>query len=462
MNRLLHRHILVPTFETLVKRRKTLGYLRELEQSQWLGRSEVEGRQLDALGRLLAHAHENCPYYGETWRNQKLDPRALRKLSDFCDWPIVDRSTITANRERMRSRIHGSTLISKSTGGSSGEPLRFDLDTDSNDRRSAAAHRGYGWAGAELGAKLLYLWGGTLNGQSRLGRWKDSLYHRLYRRKMLNSFDLAESRVPEFLAVHNGYRADVVVAYTNPLYQFARWLEDWGTKPYSPRALIVGAEKLYDFQRELIERVFGAPVFETYGSREFMLIAAECDRHEGLHLTSEYLLVEVVDDDGTPTPIGREGNLVVTDLYNYGMPFIRYLTGDRAVAGWTTCSCGRGLPLMQPPLGRRLDILCTPDGRRLPGEFFPHLLKDFPAVRRFQVVQDQTDHVELRLVADATWGEADRIAVETIVREALGPRMRFDLSRVGDIPLTGAGKLRVVVNKCAGSEVHEPSAVLSN
>src|SRR5690606_25431630 len=144
-----------------------------------------------------------------------------------------------------------------------------------------------------------------------------------------------------------------------------------------PRSVIVGAEKLYPFQRKLIEEAFAAPVFETYGSREFMLIAAECDRHEGLHLTSEHLLVEILDEDGRPTPAGEAGNVVITDLYNFGMPFIRYANGDRAIAGWSKCSCGRGLPLLRQVTGRRLDVLHSPDGRRIPGEFFPHCLKDF-------------------------------------------------------------------------------------
>src|SRR5207253_1358560 len=171
---------------------------------------------------------------------------------------------------------------------------------------------------------------------------------------------------------------EVIVAYTNPLYVFARALAQRRVTPFSPRAIVVGAEKLHGFQRELIEAVFQAPVFETYGSREFMLIAAECDRHAGLHVTADNLVVEVLDDDGRPTPGGEEGNVVVTDLFNYGMPFIRHVIGDRAVAGWGTCPCGRGLPLLKKVTGRRLDILRTPDGRQIPGEFFPHLLKDFP------------------------------------------------------------------------------------
>src|SRR5690606_21936692 len=138
-------------------------------------------------------------------------------------------------------------------------------------------------------------------------------------------------------------------------------------------SIVVGAEKLHDFQRDLIERVFEAPVFETYGSREFMLIGAECEHHDGLHVTAENLIVEVIDDDGNPVPEGTEGDVAITDLTNLGMPFIRYRNGDRAVAAEGDCACGRTLPRLARVAGRRLDVLTTPDGRQLPGEFFPHI-----------------------------------------------------------------------------------------
>jgi phenylacetate-CoA ligase len=447
MHRIIHRHILLPAFDTLYHGRKTFSYLKELDRSQWLSREEVEVDQLRSLKRILEHAFANCPYYREAWTRSGLDPLGVKSLEDFRRWPTINRTTILESRTQMRASM-GLKLISKATGGSSGQPLGFDLDTGSNDHRVAASYRGYSWAGAGPGAKLLYLWGVPLGKQSRLKRWKDRFYHGLHRHRILNTFELTEARAGDFLAEHNRYRPDVLVAYTNPLYEFARMLEQRGLRPFSPKAIIVGAEKLHGFQRELIEKIFGTRVFETYGSREFMLIAAECDRHEGLHLSHENLLVEVLDDDGSPTSDGQEGNIVITDLFNYGMPFIRYVCGDRCVAGWTKCSCGRGLPLMKPVLGRRLDTLCTPDGRRVPGELFPHMIKDFPGVKRFQVVQDQPDHVELRVIVGPKWSEADRAAVERLSKDALGPAVRFEIVRVDDIPLTGAGKLRVVINLC--------------
>ena len=459
MFRFLHRNVLLPVFEGGIKGRKTFRYWKELEQSQWLSPGELERLQFGALCRLLAHAAAHCPYYAEDWAERGLDPAGLSAPEDFRRWPVIDRVVIAEHRPRMRSRAPGLRLLSKSTGGSSGSPVHFDLDTGSNDRRMAAWHRGYDWAGAGPGTRQFYLWGVPLGQQPRWKRWKDQLYNRLYRRLVVNSFEFSDARVPLFLDQLNRQRPDVIVAYTGPLYTFARCLKERQLEPYSPRSIVVGAEKLHPFQRELIEDVFCAPVFETYGSREFMLIGAECDRHEGLHLTAEHLLVEILDDDGRPTPEVEEVNVVVTDLYNYGMPFIRYANGDRAPAGWGTCSCGRGLPTMSKVVGRRLDVLQTPDGRRIPGEFFPHLLKDFPAVRQFQIVQEEPERVLLCVVLKGPWGEGDRERLDQEVRNVLGPETRFEVLAVDDIPLTSAGKHLVVVNRCgqAASPARIPS-----
>jgi phenylacetate-CoA ligase len=449
MHRFLHRYLLLPAFESGLKRRKVFRYWKELDRSQWLPAKEIYQLQFEALRHLVSHTWANCTYYRQAWAERGLGPEQLQAPEDFHRWPLLSREAILENRLRMRARVPGMRLLSKSTGGSSGVPLHFDLDTESNERRTAACFRGYSWAGAEPGTKQLHLWGGALGSRSPWKACKDYLYHYLYRSLYLSTFDLSDDRLLEYFHRLNRYKPDVIVAYTSALYMLARTLQARGLRPFSPRSIVVGAEKLHLFQRELIEKVFQAPVFETYGSREVMLIGAECERRVGLHLTAENLLVEVLDDNGQPTSPGEEGNVVVTDLYNYGMPFIRYRNGDRAVAGWATCPCGRGLPLMKKVVGRRLDVLQTPDGRRIPGEFFPHLMKDFPAVKRFQVVQQEQGRIRIQMVLGANWQEADGRELEQEVCKVTGPSVRIDFIRVDDIPLTGAGKLQVVVNCCS-------------
>jgi phenylacetate-CoA ligase len=437
--------VLIQAFESGVKRRRTFAYWRDLERSQWASPDELRAGQMASLRKLLLHAASACPYYRDAWQHLGLDPRRVISLDDFKGWPLIGRDAIRAARTAIRADLPGMRLIKKATGGSSGVPLEFELDEDSHDRRMAAAYRGYGWAGGGPGTSQWHLWGGPIGTVSPLRRVKDAAYNRLYRRRVASSFEMSEERIPWYLEQLNRYRPDVIVAYTNPLYYLARSLEERGQRPFAPRSVVVGAEKLHDFQRTLIERVFRAPVFETYGSREFMLIGGECDRHSGLHLTMEHLLVEVVDDEGRPTPEGLEGNVAITDLTNYGMPFIRYLNGDRAVAGFGSCTCGRGLPLLKKVTGRRLDMLETADGRLIPGEFFPHLIKEFPAIRRFQVVQESSGAIQLRVVVNSSWSPDVQSTLEKRVRDTVGAAAPFDLSVVDDIPLTPAGKLQVVV-----------------
>lgn len=445
MYRYLYRYVLLPFFDGVVKGRQTLRYWRESEASQWWDRPRMAEHQLAALNRLLRHARQTCPYYAETWEQLGLSRQPLEALSDLQAWPLVTRELIREQRLRMRSTLE-MPRITKATGGSSGEPLQFDLNTDSNDRRTAMMYRGYGWAGGEPGSKQLYVWGSHVGAVPTWKRWKTGLHQRFDRQLVLSCFEFTPDKMREHLGRWNRYRPEVVVAYTNPLYEFARFCEQAGLEPAAPRSILVGAEKLHDFQRETLTRVFRAPVFETYGSREFMLIGAECDQHAGLHLSEENLLVEILNDDGSPTPDGEEGNVVITDLYNYGMPFIRYVNGDRAVAGFGQCACGRGLRLLNKVVGRQLDVLDTPDGRKIPGEFFPHLLKDYPAIRRFQVVQEAKERIALKLVVDGGLTIADRERLLSAIQQCTGTAVEIQLQMVDDIPLTKAGKHRVVVH----------------
>lgn len=440
------RRGLIQLFEGGWHRRPVFRYWRELEATQWWPADRLAVLQLERLQRLLHHAQATSPWYAEQWQARGLNAGDLTSLEAFRQWPLTDREDVREHRLQMRSTAPGLQLIPKATGGSSGVPLKFDLDLESNDRRMAAWHRGYAWAGAAPGTRQWYLWGVPPASAADWKKRKMRLYDRLYRRTTESCFDLGEQHFDRFVASLAATRPDVIVAYTSALYTFARMLEERGVVPWQPGSLVVGAEKLHDFQRATIERVFRAPVFETYGSREFMLIGAECAEHRGLHLTMEQLLVEIVADDGSPTPAGEVGDVVITDLTNTGMPFIRYRNGDRAVAGDALCPCGRGLPLLRAVAGRQLDVLTTPDGRALPGEFFPHILKELASVRRFQVVQEDPAEVTVRLVAPE-WRAEDEAWLRREVLAVAGDRLRLRVEQVDDIPLTAAGKLQVVINR---------------
>ena len=244
----------------------------------------------------------------------------------------------------------------------------------------------------------------------------------------------------------NRYRPTGIVSFTTALYNFARYIDDNGLKCHPVPAAITGAEKLYDHQRELIEKALHTRVFNTYGCREFMLIGAECDRHEGLHVSVDNLFVEVLKD-GKPAGPGERGEIVITDLHNYGMPFIRYRNGDLVIQGEKPCSCGRGLPLIRDVDGRKMDEIVSMEGKLVSGGFFPHLLKEFQEIDKYQVVQQARDRLLIRFVPKTDWPDARRAFCLEEIRKVLGDGMQVEFQAVDDIPLSASGKYRVTISE---------------
>ncbi len=236
--------------------------------------------------------------------------------------------------------------------------------------------------------------------------------------------------------------------YVGPLVRLAEWLLANHRQVARPASVIGAAEALHPFQRELIEKAFGAPAYNTYGCREFMLIASECEHRQGLHVNADHLVVETLDHEGMPA-IDGSGEVAVTDLFNYGMPFIRYVNGDMATYATSTCACGRGLPMLASVDGRKLDAIRTPAGHILPGEFFPHMLKDVPGLARFQLVQRRLDRLDLSIVRGRGFEDASLDYIRREVGKVLGDSAELHCHFVDDIPLTRSGKLRVTVSELA-------------
>lgn len=442
----LFRNVLFPMYEAGVARRHTLRYLRQLEASQWLAPEQVMALQWTRLKRLIEHCWEEVPFYRERWTQVGATPGDIRSLEDYARLPVLTKRDVRENLDRIHARSLHRSLLYKATGGSTGEPLRFGYTRESYERRTAVMWRGYGWAGAAPGRRTLLLWAGTVGTPSYRERWKDHIYHAAFQRRMLDSFAMRDDNLGEYADAVAAYRPTVIVAYVGPLVRLAQWMVDNGRVVHGVRSVLGAAEALHEFHRPVIEAAFpGAKAYNTYGCREVMLIASECEHRDGLHVNADHLVAEMLPGDGGPP---GSGELAVTDLGNYGMPLLRYVNGDVVSAGpQAPCACGRGLPRLARVDGRRLDAIRSVDGRVLPGEFFPHLLKDVPGVLRFQVVQVRRDRLQLKVVPGPEFGDDQERYVRREVARMLGPDMHIELARVDSIPLTRTGKFRVTVSE---------------
>jgi phenylacetate-CoA ligase len=444
----LFRHVLFPIYESRIRGRSTLTRLAELERSQWQSEESVREQSFRRMVETLSFAEREVPFYRRRFAAYGVRARDVKAPEDLARFPVLTKADLRIHADELVAEGFRGKLHPSGTSGSTGEPVRFAYDHATYERRMAAAARSDGWAGGSLGEREVHVWGTMLQHESTLARAKRRAYELVLRKKMVSAFDMSERRLAAVVDAMSRYEPRLVIGYATPLYHLARYALAHGRDLPAVRGVVTTAERLFAHQREAIERAFGAKVFDRYGCREMMLIASECDRHEGKHINAENVFVEVYTGD-RPSSHGQSGEIVVTDLVSRSMPLIRYKNGDLATRSPKACSCGRGLPMLASVEGRVLDMLIGPDGQALAGEFFPHLLKDHPEIDRFQVHQARDHTITIKLVAGRGFTAALPQLITHKLRELLGPRAKIAVEVVTSIPLTQGGKHRLIVSEAA-------------
>lgn len=444
IHQFLIEHVLDPLDCWRIGEGATQRYEREFEKSQFLGREELESLQLQLFQDLVLHAYENCPYYTEQFDLVGFRPTDLTSLDAVSRLPLLDKDTIQRRRDDMVSQTAlKADLKPNQTGGSTGAPLSFFVSRDRNCSREAAARRHNRWAGWRVGDKLALVWGASpdLRGGSLKAKLRNLI---LDRSLILDTSSITDADIRNFHRDFERFRPRIILAYAQSIVRVTKHLRQAGLNiTHKPHSIVTSAEMLTDADRALLEDYYGCKVFNRYGCREVAVIATECEYHDGLHIMSEGLYVEILD--GTqPAAEGEVGKIVVTDLRNYSMPLIRYQIGDMSSMNYATCRCGRSLPRLNSLEGRLTDFLVADDGRLVSGVFlFTYLLADRPGLGRVQVLQSELNQVCIHLTGI---GQPEAELQEDIehlrqaVAKHLGPGTRFEYKLVSSIPNSASGK----------------------
>lgn len=441
----LFKNILFPFFEGAIKNRDTVPQIKMYQNNLSRSTEQLEEAQFNRLTSLLHHCQKTVPYYQRLFAGLGIEriEEDIKSLADYQKLPILTKDIIRANSEDLISSEHLNHNLIKSTGGSTGAPLRLELNPESEFSRTAVMYRGYGWLGAGLGVKTFYLWGASLGESTFLKNLKVSLHESFLNRKTVSSFDMHQSNLHEYVAKVNKYKPTAIVSYTNPLYQLAKFILINDIKMHSPTSIITGAEALSEYQRAVIEDAFKCKVYNSYGCREVMLIGAECKHQKGFHLNIDHLVVETVNNESQHVT-DKTGDVVLTDLSNLGMPLLRYQNGDTGIISTRKCSCGNPLPIMEEVSGRKTDVIKTPSGGIIPGLFFPHLMKEYREIIKYQAKQSQLSSIELSIISD---GRLQPSTVDSIKKEfnKIAEDVAINIREVSEIPLTPSGKHRNII-----------------
>ena len=448
----LFHNVVFPAWESVLRKRPTMKHLAWLERTQWASYDELCAIQSGELRKLLDHAFDNVPYYRKLFDARGLRPADFRRVEDLAQLPVLGRDDARQAGDTRKSLRAPLCDLKKLTGGSTGEPLRFGYDLGSEHWRQAVKLRGWGWTGYRVGDPTLYFWGPATNKPPGRARRTKIAADRLLKRETY--VDCTNRGPAELQAVVDTIlrdRPENLICYTNAGIDLARYIVERGIE-VPPMTVLCCAEALDVLGRKLVESAFGKRVFETYGCREVMLIGSECDAHDGLHTSMENLVVEVLVREGDqlrPAAYGELGEVAITDLHNYGMPFIRYLNGDMAVAGPTgRCSCGRGLGRLASVDGRVAEALRDAHGAPVCGILLSRIFSWSEALARavvhWQCVQHADGSITLKLQPrEALSEEALSDIRRNFGRYMKGVTVRTELVR--EIPLGKNGKLKRVI-----------------
>lgn len=445
----VYRNALFPLWESGIRRRPTLDRLAELRRTEWTSPDELAERQSQDLSRLVRHAHDHVPFWRHWLDQAGVGREGIRHVDDLSKIPITTRSDLV-DTVRLRSTTTAPfPTISKSTSGSSGTPITFAYDTDSEHWRQAVRLRGYGWAGYHPGDKAIHYWGGAATKPSRFTALKISLDRRLRGDIYVDSGRRDPASLDGVVETIRRERPAALVCFAQSVADLARHVNRHGLRTWHDLRVLTGAERLFPHDREAIVTAFGPHVFETYGSREVMLMAAECEAHDGLHVSMENLIVEIVVHENGRTRAaapGETGEVIVTDLHNTAMPFIRYRNGDLATAKPRgRCACGRGLDRLARVDGRVTETLRDGKGGSVGGLIFSVVMVRIAnAVLQWQCVQRADDSVLVRIVPSPEFGDDAREALFAMAKTYL-PGLPFEIELTQTIAAAKSGKRQLVV-----------------
>ena len=420
-------------------------HCKEFDESQKKSVQENMDIQWMRLQDLLKHAYDQVPYYRNVFDQMGLKPESIKTPDDYQKFPLLTKEIIQQQGENLMARDYrGTPLIRAASGGSTGQPIRL-FKNPTNKAIEAACTWGYHqWIGWNIGDRAMRLWGSLdqLTMKRKLYRLGSKVCINEVRRNVHRMDKHAMSEIAKCLIQ---FKPKILIGYTNAIYSLAKYLLDENRTCPGLLGIVTTAEMLFPDQRKAMEQAFGCPVFNRYASQEIGQFAGECQKGN-LHLNIQYIYFEFLKENGSVEK-GTPGSVVVTDLTNYAMPFLRYQIGDIAVPDSETCSCGRSLPLVRDIKGRLSDVIVTPNRGYIFADDIAEIFYPMSQVKQFQVIQQNLNTLIIKLVKEHGVGADIDEMVQRRIQDAVGGDLDVQLQIVENIPRLASGKHRICISQ---------------
>ncbi|NNE76872.1 MAG: phenylacetate--CoA ligase family protein [Pricia sp.] len=388
-------------------------------------------RRKDLLQKILNHATETTDFYSK-----------FKGYKDLENFPVIDKSVMRDNFNAFQS----STFINKpnkiiSTSGSSGAPFKTYQNNEKVLRNRADTIYFQQKAGYKIGYRLYYI-------RRWLPRYRISSFNCKMRNiEMGDVADFSDSYFEQLIeTLSNDTSTKVILSYSSALRDLCQYLDRIQAKPSTVKlsSIIAMAEALDDNTRSKLEYYFDAPIYLRYSNHENGILSLQLSQtNQNLQINWASYFIEILHlEKDVPVSEGELGRVVVTDLFNYCMPFIRYDTGDMATASKKDAFFN-GSQVFSRVEGRMMDALLNTKGDVISG-FNILILDSFKNIRQYQVIQDGRLTYCINLVVAGALKDEKKIVEH--FKSFLGADAQIKIKHVAEIALLASGKRRLIVN----------------
>ena len=403
---------------------------------------QIREFQLQRIREICGHARENSRYYAAIFSDAGFDADNIGSLEALRQLPLIDKHTINARADEIVTASPSAGGVdSVSTGGSSGQPLRFLIGADRSGIEFAHLASAWFRVGYTLETPQAVLRGQVIRNERNGLHY---YYDPILRRHNYSNFHMDDRSMAQYLDHIRTIGPCYVQTYPSTVNVLVRFLRRSGvTPPANIRGILAGSENVYEADREAAQEIFGARYFSWYGHSEKLVLAAECEHSNDYHVFPTYGFCELVDESGAVvTTPGQRGEIVGTGFINRVMPFIRYRTGDYATYVGDHCTgCGRRHMIVRDIRGHRVqEMLVAGDGSLISWATVNVHDDTFAGVRQFQFEQREQGRVLLRVVPANDGAPPDLGSIRTSLLARFQGRMGIDVQAVDNIELTERGK----------------------
>lgn len=419
-----------------------------VNENQYWSKDQIYDYQLRHLRKLVRHAYANVPYYRNMMQTKGMHPDDVKSLDDLSHFPVISKKEILDNYSDFLARdFERYHPWEKTTGGTTGVPLKYYNDTKSWGLYWATKIRAFQWGGYRLGKdELVILKGGTILAGDGEYRFKTKVWRWIQKNYTVPIINMTDETMSMYAKNVKRKKIKYMRGFPSAIYTFARWAKE-NNVYFKLNRIFTTAEMLLPHQRALIEEVFGCNIIDTYGCGDGMAGASQCNLSDKFHMIIETSIMELLNSDYTNKAApGETGEIVVTALHDYAMPFIRYAPGDQAIVSEEQCTCGITLPTLDKIIGRTSDVFYLPNGRVLNGISIAFDIWT-DKIRKWQLIHEKPTLIIAKLMVTEAYNREDEQTLINLLRANAGEGIDIEIQVVDDIPLTKAGKHKFVISK---------------